>query len=91
MRNTILSLSLAMLFSLTGCHADAPKTTVTTQPKASPQPATGKPDYSKQDCDTLPDPAQAQDCRFWKQVEAAKKKHNSTPVVKRSPGSIQQP
>lgn len=83
------SLSLALL---TGCHADTP-TAPATDPKlsTSPPPTNNNPDPTNRDCAAISDPAQAEDCRLWKSVAAAKKKHNSDNVVKHSPGSIQQP
>jgi hypothetical protein len=85
-----LSLSLSVL---AGCHQATPTPAPITEPKASttPQPTNANPDPTNRDCDAIKDPAQAADCRFWKGVAAAKKKHNSDNVVKHSPGSIQQP
>ncbi len=87
----LLSLSLSLSF-LMGCHQDTPKAPVT-DPKVSttPQPTNEHPDPNNQDCAAIKDPAQAENCRLWKSVEAARKKHNSDNVVKHSPGSIQQP
>jgi hypothetical protein len=75
-----------------GCHADAPKTTAA-DPKASTslEPTNDNPDPTNKDCAAISDPAKAEDCRLWKGVAEAKKKHNSNNVVKHSPGSIQQP
>ena len=90
-RKTALSLSLSLTL-LMGCHKDAPQTPVT-EPKASthPQPTNDNPDPTNKDCAAISDPAQAEDCRLWKGVAEAKKKHNSNNAVKHSPGSIQQP
>lgn len=89
-----LMLLSAVCVILAGC-----KSGVSTQPTAAPQPArnTATPAQPAanvpklDDCDAIPDPVQAEDCRFDKKVAAAKKKHNSNNVVKHSPGSIQQP
>ncbi len=88
---TLLSVSLSLSF-LMGCHASKP-TAPGTEPKAttSPQPTNGNLDPTNKDCNAIQDPALAEDCRLWKRVAEAKKKSNSTNVVKHSPGSIQQP
>jgi hypothetical protein len=92
MQNTTLFIATLSLCFLAGCHSDAP-----TSPVAQPQPQStekrtnANPDPNNQDCAAIKDPAQAENCRFWKGVAAAKKKHNSDNVVKHSPGSIQQP
>jgi hypothetical protein len=91
-RNKVpFALSL-LLTVLMGCHSDAPKAPAA-QPDAtvSPRPTNANPDPSNQDCAAISDAALAEDCRFRKEVQAAKKKHNSDPAVKHSPGSIQQP
>ena len=78
-----------ILTALMGCHSNAPSKPL---PRLCPlQPTNEHPDPTNQDCAAITDPALAEDCRFRKEVEAAKKKHNSNPVVKHSPGSIQQP
>ncbi len=86
-----LSISLALCF-IVGCHGDAPKASVA-DPKASksPPPTNANPDPTNKDCAAISDPAQAEDCRLWKSVAEARRKHNSDNVVKHSPGSIQQP
>ena len=86
-----LALSL-LLTIMAGCHSNTPKQAIP-QPSANttPQPTNAAPDPNNQDCAAISDPTLAEDCRFRKQVQAAKKKHNSDPVVKHSPGSIQQP
>ena len=88
----LLTLSFS-LFAFAGCHQAAPTPAPITEPKASttPQPTNANPDPNNRDCAAIKDPAQAEDCRFWKGVAAAKKKHNSDNAVKHSPGSIQQP
>jgi hypothetical protein len=92
MQNTILlSVTLSLCF-LAGCHSNAP-TTAAPQPQtqSTEKPTNANPDPNNRDCAAIKDPAQAEDCRFWKGVAAAKKRHNSDNVVKHSPGSIQQP
>jgi uncharacterized lipoprotein YajG len=87
----LLSLSLSLSF-LTGCQANAPTAPVTEPKATTSQPRTNEhPDPTNKDCAAISDPAKAEDCRLWKSVEAARKKHNSDNVVKHSPGSIQQP
>ena len=89
-----LMLLSAECITLAGC-----KSAVPTQPTAAPQPTQTTTTPAKpaanapklDDCDAILDPVQAEDCRFDKKVAAAKKKHNSSNVVKHSPGSIQQP
>lgn len=63
------------------------------EPKAATaQPATNEnADPNDKDCVAIKDPALAEDCRIRKGIAAARKKHNSDPVVRHSPGSIQQP
>ena len=92
MKNTVL---LAISFSMTllaGCEANTPKVS-SPEPKATTsQPATNEhPDPTNKDCAAISDPAKAEDCRLWKGIAAAKKKHNSDPAVNHSPGSIKQP
>lgn len=89
MYRTAVAIAL-LLFStaLVGCHTDTPK--------ASPAPITQKPASattapSPQDCAALTDPAQAEDCRFRAEVLRKRKESKATPVVKHSPGTIQQP
>lgn len=89
MTRTRLHFALSLILTaLMGCHSDAPKAPAAI---VSPQPTNALPDPTNQDCAAISDAALAEDCRFRKEVEAAKKKHNSNPVVKHSPGSIQQP
>ena len=87
----LLSLSLALCF-VAGCHTDQPKAKAV-DPKAGTtlQPTNEKLDAASRDCAAISDPAQAEDCRLWKRVAEAKRKHNSNNVVKHNPGSIQQP
>jgi hypothetical protein len=88
---TPITLSL-LLTVIVGCNANTPPSPATTPgAKVSAQPTNENPDPNNKDCSAIKDPAQAEDCRLWKGVAAAKKKHNSDPAVKRSPGSIQQP
>lgn len=78
--------------SIAGCHTDTPKAAVPEPKATNAQPATNaNPDPNNRDCEAIKDPAQAEDCRMWKGIAAAKKKHNSNNVVKHSPGYIQQP
>ncbi len=87
----LLSISLSLCF-FSGCHTDTPIPPVAQpQLQSAQKPTNANPDPNNRDCDAIKDPAQAADCRFWKGVAAAKKKHNSDNVVKHSPGSIQQP
>ena len=90
-KTTKLTLLSAVYVILTGCKSGTP--TTTPQPAQSTtipaKPAVTAPQLDS--CDAIPDPVQAEDCRFDKKVAAAKKKHNSNNVVKHSPGSIQQP
>ncbi len=79
----LLSLCLSLPL-LAGCRTEAPKAETI-------QPTNVKADPNSRDCEAIKDPAQAEDCRMWKGIAAAKKKHNSDNVVKHSPGSIQQP
>lgn len=93
MKNAIALLALSFSMTLlAGCEANTPKV-ASPEPKATTsQPPTNEhPDPTNKDCAAIADPAKAEDCRLWKSVEAAKKKHNSNNVVKHSPGSIQQP
>ena len=92
MKKTLAFISLGLSVSLLGCRTDPPKAPVTA-PKASTssQPTNENPDPTNKDCNAIRDPAQAEDCRLWKRVAEAKKKHNSDNVVKDNPGSIQQP
>ncbi len=83
-----LSLSLTVLI---GCHSDTPATPAAQPAKVSVQPTNENPDPNNRDCAAIKDPAQAEDCRLWKGVATAKKKHNSDPAVRHSPGSIKQP
>ena len=87
----LLSLSLSICL-VAGCHTDPPKATAA-DPKAGTtlQPTNQPLDAASRDCAAISDPAQAEDCRLWKRVAEAKRKHNSTNVVKHNPGSIQQP
>jgi outer membrane murein-binding lipoprotein Lpp len=81
-----------LLCILAGCHSEAPTTPAAQDHiQSTAKPTNGNPDPNDRDCTAIKDPAQAEDCRFWKGVAAAKKKHNSDNVVKHSPGSIQQP
>ena len=93
MKKTSVPLSTALLLSLlAGCHADSTKAPIL-EPKAatSQHPTNQDPDPSNEDCAAIKDAAQAENCRLWKGIAAAKKKHNSDPVVKHKPGSLQQP
>jgi uncharacterized lipoprotein YajG len=91
MRNTALIL-LTGIAMLTGCQS-APQhpTTAPIQTSAPQQQKSVTADPSQLDCKAISDPAQAEDCRFRKEVDADKKKHNSNYVVKHDPGSIKQP
>ncbi len=94
MNKISMMLLTAVCVLAAGCKTGSP-----TQPTANQQPAQSSsapvqaPTSSPQvdNCDAISDPVLAEDCRFDKKVAAAKKKHNSTNVVKHSPGSIQQP
>ncbi len=85
--------ALALLLpALIGCNANTPKPAVATpDANVSAHPTNENPDPNNKDCAAIKDPALAEDCRLWKGVAAAKKKHNSDPAVKHTPGSIQQP
>lgn len=82
----------AISIGLSGCRTDTPKTATPQPQQQQPQtPQASQPTQKVTDCDAIPDPGQAEDCRFLKKVEAAKKRNKSDYVVKHSPGSIQQP
>lgn len=85
-----LVLFSALCVSMAGCKSSVP-----TQPAGVTQPATTVTppvaNTPKNDCEAISDPVLAEDCRFTKKVEAEKKRHNVNPVVKHSPGAIQQP
>jgi hypothetical protein len=93
MTKTKAPIALSLLLTVfLGCHLNTPSAPATTpDAKGSVQPTNENPDPANKDCAAIKDPAQAEDCRLWKGVAAAKKKHNSDPAVKHTPGSIQQP
>ena len=93
MKNTRSFFALSMMVCLlAGCHSSTTQTAAPEPKATNTQPATNaNPDPNNRDCDAIKDPAQQEDCRLWKSVAAARKKHNSDPVVKHSPGSIKQP
>ncbi len=74
-----------LLTALMGCRSDAPKSPVVQTPTS----ATTQP--KPQGCDAISDPAAAEDCRFRAEVLKKRQKSNASPVVKHSPGTIQQP
>jgi hypothetical protein len=87
MTRTKASFTLSLfLAALMGCHANAPQTPAVQQSPKSTD-ATPPP----QGCAAITDPALAEDCRFRAEVEAKRKKSKASPVVKHSPGTIQQP
>ena len=91
---TALLLAFLLLSLLVGCDAGRPPAAA---PVSSPKATTSRPlindnsDPDHRDCAAIKDAAEAENCRLWKGIEAAKKRHNSDPAVKHNPGSIQQP
>ena len=86
MTNTKIFVALPLLLAaLTGCHSDAAKS------PTEPAPSSATTQTTPQGCDAIADPAAAEDCRFRAEVLKKRQKSNASPVVKHSPGTIQQP